>query len=105
MSGVADFEPRMSDLLRNSPSPSARLYAACGLSRLGRPEGHKYLFAVASGPEEELKSEAIACLSYSVSGDADRVLLSVSRKPPGAETAAAAKRALMFRKQLAIIKH
>lgn len=105
MSGIEDFNAQMADALKNSPSPAARLYAACGLSRLGRPEGHQYLFSAASGPEEPLKTEAISCLSYSVSGDADRFLLSLSREAADAETAGAAKRALMFRKQLAIINH
>ncbi|PIU17714.1 MAG: hypothetical protein COT18_12590 [Elusimicrobia bacterium CG08_land_8_20_14_0_20_59_10] len=105
MSGIEDFNGQMADALKSSPSPAARLYAACGLSRLGRPEGHQYLFSASSGPEEPLKSEAISCLSYSVSGDADRFLLSLSREAADAETAVAAKRALMFRKQLAIIKY
>ena len=104
MAGIEDFNDKISDTFRNSPVASTRLYAACALSRLGRPEGHAYLLKAAAGVEADLRNEAVSCLAYSASPEAGRFLLTASRDTFYPETAEAAKRALMFRKQLAIIK-
>lgn len=69
-----DLAPQMEDVLAHSPSSSSRLYAACALSRLGIGSGYSYLAGAASGQDAGLRTEAIACLSYSASPAADRLL-------------------------------
>ena len=105
MAGIEDFNAKMAETLKNSPSASVRLYAACALSRLGRPEGHEALFHAAAGVEADLRDEAVSCLAYSASPGAERFLLTASKDTFYPETAEAAKRALILRKQLAIIRH
>lgn len=103
MSGIEDFSGEMLKTLRYDPSSKARLYAACSLARLGREEGYKHLLTAAGGPDPDLKAEALDCLSYSSAPETPAFLGSVAGGgDPG--LAARAKRALIFRKQLAIIK-
>lgn len=104
MSGLDDLAGQMSETLLHDPSLNARLYAACSLSRLGRKDGHDYLSAAASGKDPEIKSEALSCLSYSASPEAERLLLSSSNDRFDETSAKAAKRGLILREQLAIIK-
>ena len=104
LSGLEDLAGQMLETLRQDPSSSAKLYAACALSRLGRSEGHAYLSSAASGPDPAARSEALYCLSYSASPEAERLLLSASRDDFDSAAAEAAKRGLLLRKQLAIIK-
>lgn len=104
MAGLEDFSVQMSETLRQDPSSSAKLYAACALSRLGRREGHDYLSLAASGADPSVRSEALSCLAYSVSPEADRLLLSASKDGFDQVSAETAKRGIKLRKQLAIIK-
>jgi len=104
MSGLEDLAGQMNETLQHDPTLSARLYAACALSRLDRKEGHEYLSAAASGKDPEIKSEALSCLSYSASPEAERLLFSSSNDRVDEASAKAAKRGLILRKQLAIIK-
>lgn len=104
MAGLADLAPEMDKALSSAPSPHLRLYAACSLSRLGRPEGDKYLFSMAASESAVEMPEAFSCLSYSVSPEADSFLKKASSGKLGVKTAAQARIALTLRKQLAIIK-
>lgn len=104
MAGSEEHVGQMRDTLLHDPVRASRLYAACALSRLGDPAGHKYLAGTAAGGDPELAPEALACLSYSASPDAERLLASAARDGLRAAAAESAKRALMLRKQLAIIK-
>ena len=104
MAGLEDLSGQMQETLLHDPSPNSRLYAACALSRLGRSEGHAYLSLAALGKDPAARSEALSCLSYSASPDAERLLLSSSRDGFDKVSAEAAKRGLLLRKQLAIIK-
>ncbi len=100
MSGMEDFSGRMLETLTTDPSPDARLYAACALSRLGHAEGHEYLLKAAAGKELPLRSEAMSCLSYSASPEAERILLSAASDGLDPASAEAAKRGLALRHQL-----
>ncbi len=104
MAGLEDFTGEMRETLSSDPSSSARLYAACALSRLGLGEGHRYLSRVVSGADSAIRNEALTCLSYSASPEAERLLLSASKDAFDGAAAEAAKRGLLLRKQLAIIK-
>ena len=104
MAGMEDFAGQMLETLLYDPSPDSRLYAACALSRLGRSQGHDYLSKVALGTDPANKSEALTCLSYSASPEAERLLLSASEDGFDAAAAEVAKRGIKLRKQLAIIK-
>ena len=104
MAGMEDFAGQMREALLYDPSPSAKLYAACALSRLGRSEGHEYLSKAAQGADPDIRSEALTCLSYSASPEAERLLLSASKDDFDAAAAEVAKRGIKLRKQLAIIK-
>jgi len=104
MAGLEDFSGQMLETLKYDPSSSAKLYAACALSRLGRSEGYDHLSRAASGGDPANRVEALSCLSYSASPDAGPLLLSVSKDGFDAAAAEAAKRGLILRKQLAIIK-
>lgn len=104
MAGFSDFVPELDKVLAAAPSPYLKLYAACALSRLGRPSGHKYLFS-ATLSRAESGAEAISCLSYSVSPDAGPFLEKAAAGKMGTQAAAPAKIALTLRKQLAIINH
>lgn len=104
MAGLEDLSGQMRDTLLHDPSASSRLYAACALSRLGRSEGHDYLSRAALGKDPAIRSEALSCLSYSASPDAERLLLSSSKDGFDKVSSEAAKRGLLLRKQLAIIK-
>lgn len=104
MSGFYDLSGQMLETLLQDPSPGAKLYAACSLSRLGRAEGHAYLLSAALKRGSADRDEALSCLSYSSSPEAGRLLLSVSRDGADSASAAAAKRGLLLREQLAIIK-
>ena len=93
----------MLETLRSDPSSGARLYAACGLARLGSAEGGSHLVKLASGGDPELKSEAFACLTYAFDPETGPFLASAARgRDP--DLADRAKMALILRKQLAIIK-
>ena len=104
MAGLEDFTGEMRETLLSDPSSSFRLYAACALSRLGFSEGHRYLSRVVSGADSAVRNEALTCLSYSASPEAERLLLSASKDGFDGAAAEAAKRGLLLRKQLAIIK-
>lgn len=104
MAGMEDFAGQMRETLLYDPSSSSKLYAACALSRLGRTEGHDYLSKAALGADPTLRSEALTCLSYSASPEAERLLLSASKDDFDAASAEVAKRGIKLRKQLAIIK-
>lgn len=104
MAGFSDYVPQMRETLLYDPVRASKLYAACALSRLGDPAGHSYLARTAAGGDPELAPEALACLSYSASPDAERLLASAAQDGLRASAAESAKRALMLRKQLAIIK-
>lgn len=104
MAGLADFVPQMKRALDYDPSYSEKLYAACALSRLGCAEGHAYLDKVVSGGDSALRVEALACLAYSASPDAENLLAAAAADGLDPAAAASAKTALMFREQLAIIK-
>jgi len=103
MTGLSEFEPEMLYALSHDPSAYVRLYAACALSRLGRAEGHKYLLETASSGTE-LRTEAISCAAFSSSPGADKVLAAIAGGKADAKAAGTAKRSLILRKQLAIIK-
>jgi hypothetical protein len=105
MAGLSDLAPEMKKALSSAPSPHLRLYAACALSRLGAPEGDKYLFSLAVSEDAAEMPEAVSCLSYSVSPEADSFLKKASSGKLGVKTAAPARIALTLRKQLAIINH
>ncbi len=100
--GVEDFSREMLDTLRSDPSSGARLYAACGLARLGSEEGGRHLIKLASGGDSELRSEAFSCLTYAFDPETGPFLTAAARggDPDLAERA---KMALILRKQLAII--
>jgi len=104
MAGLQDFAPQLREVLLYDPLPASRLYAACALARLGDGEGHAYLERAARGWDPAVRPAAIDCLSYSASPSAGRVLAELSKGAPGSRPAQSAKRALMLRKQLAIIK-
>jgi len=104
MAGLEDLSGQMSRTLSSDPSSSAKLYAACSLSRLGHAEGHAYVLQAAAGNDPDLRSEALLCLSYSASPEAGRLLLSASKDNFDAASAEAAKRGTKLREQLAIIK-
>ncbi|OGR77906.1 MAG: hypothetical protein A2X32_10725 [Elusimicrobia bacterium GWC2_64_44] len=104
MAGLEDYVPQMRQTLLYDPSSEAKLHAACALSRLGYPEGHERLVSDAGGPDAALRIEAFSCLSYSASPDAGRLLLAAAAGDLDPEAAQSAKSALIFRKQLAIIK-
>ncbi|MBI4351246.1 MAG: HEAT repeat domain-containing protein [Elusimicrobia bacterium] len=104
MAGLEDLSGQMRDTLLYDPSPASKLYAACALSRLGRSEGHDHLSKAAFGADPDLRSEALTCLSYSASPEAERLLLSASKDNFNAGAAEAAKRGIKLREQLAIIK-
>lgn len=101
--GVEDFSREMLDTLRSDPSSGARLYAACGLARLGRVEGGRHLIKLASGGDPELRSEAFACLTYSFDSETGPFLAAAARGEDP-DLAEQAKMALILREQLAIIK-
>lgn len=103
MAGLADFVPQMKRALEQDSSYGA-LYAACALSRLGYAEGHAYLDKTVSGGSSALRGEALACLAYSASPDAENLLTAASADGLDPAAAGSAKTALMFREQLAIIK-
>ena len=100
--GIEDFSREILETLRYDPSSVARLYAACGLARLGSAEGGRHLVQLASGSDPELRSEAFACLTYSFDPETGPFLASAAggEDPDLAERA---KMALILRKQLAII--
>ena len=102
-SGIEDFSVEMLNTLRYDPSSEARLYAACGLARLGSAEGGSLLIKLASGGDPELRSGAFACLAYSFTPETGPFLAKAAgaRDP---DLASRAKMALILRKQLAIIK-
>lgn len=104
MAGLAEFVPQMKQALEYDPSYSAKLYAACALSRLGYAEGHAYLDKTVSGGSSPLRGEALACLAYSASPDAENLLTAASADGLDPAAAGSARTALMFREQLAIIK-
>jgi len=104
MAGDRSYERGLGDALKYEPVRRYKLYAACALSRLGAAEGHAYLAGAVSGADPEVKLEAIACLAYSAAPEAERLLVSASRDRFSPGSADSAKRALMLRKQLAIIK-
>lgn len=104
MAGDRTYEKALGDALKYDPVRRYKLYAACALSRLGGPEGHAYLAGAVSGSDPEDKLEAIACLAYSAAPEAENLLVSASRDMLSPGSAEGAKRALMLRKQLAIIK-
>lgn len=104
MAGLEDLSGQMRETLLHDPSSGARLYAACALSRLDRAEGHAYLLKAASEKGSPVRSEALSCLSYSASPEAGGLLLSVSKDGSDAVSSEAAKRGLVLREQLAIIK-
>lgn len=104
MAGDRSYERVLLDALKYDPVRRYRLYAACALSRLGAAEGNAYLAGAVSGSDPGEKSEAIACLAYSAAPEAESLLASASRDRFSPGSAENAKRALMLRKQLAIIK-
>lgn len=104
MAGLDDFTPQMRDILKYAPEPALKLYAACALSRLGDAEGYAYLARAVSGGLPGNMEEAVSCLACSASPDAERLLLRLSKSAYAGAAAESAKRALMLRKQLAIIK-
>ena len=104
MAGDRSYERALLDALKYDPVRRYKLYAACALSRLGAAEGSAYLAGAVSGSDPGEKSEAIACLAYSAAPEAETLLASASRDLFSPASAESAKRALMLRKQLAIIK-
>jgi hypothetical protein len=104
MAGDRTYERALGDALKYDPVRRYKLYAACALSRLGAAEGRAYLAGAVSGADPEEKLEAIACLAYSAAPEAESLLVSASRDRLAPGSAVGAKRALMLRKQLAIIK-
>lgn len=104
MAGDRSYERALGDALKYEPVRRYKLYAACALSRLGAAEGHAYLAGAVSGADPGEKREAIACLAYSAAPEAESLLVSASRDRFSPGAAESAKRALMLRKQLAIIK-
>lgn len=104
MAGDRTYERALRDALKYDPVRRYKLYAACALSRLGAEEGHAYLAGIVSGSDPGEKLEAIACLAYSAAPQAESLLGSASRDRLSPVSAESAKRALMLRKQLAIIK-
>lgn len=102
-SGAEDFSREMLDTLRSDPSSGAKLYAACGLARLGSLEGGRHLAQLAAGADPELRGEAFSCLAYAFDPGTGPFLASAARgRDP--DLAERAKMALILRKQLAIIK-
>jgi hypothetical protein len=101
--GIEDFNGDMLNTLRFDPSAAARLYAACGLARLGSAEGGRHLAKLAAGGDQELSSEAFACLTYSFAPETGR-FLSETVRGPDPDLAGRARMVLILRKQLAIIK-
>jgi hypothetical protein len=104
MAGLEDFAPQLRQVLLRDTLTSSRLYAACALARLGDGAGHAYLEQAARGGDPAGRPGAVACLSYSAVPGAEQALLELSKEAPGGRPAESAKRALMLRKQLAIIK-
>jgi hypothetical protein len=102
MAGLEEYGERMEKTLLYDPSREARLYAACGLARLGRPSGHAFLAGLAAGADPELSARAFDCLAYSSAPETAPYLSSLAAGR--GELADPAKRTLMSRKQLAIIK-
>lgn len=104
MAGDRSYERALRDALKYDPVRRYKLYAACALSRLGAPEGHAYLTGAVSGSVPEEKLQAIACLAYSAGPEAEKLLVAASKDRFSQDSAESAKRSLMLRKQLAIIK-
>lgn len=104
MAGRRDLAPQMLAVLRSDPSAEARLYAACALSRLGESEAYAALEASAQGRGPGSRYEALACLAYSASPGADRLLEAAAAEELDAQAAESARNALILRGQLAIIK-
>ncbi|PKM98819.1 MAG: hypothetical protein CVU79_00810 [Elusimicrobia bacterium HGW-Elusimicrobia-3] len=104
MAGDRSYERALLDALKYDPVRRYKLYAACALSRLGAAEGNAHLAGAISGADPEEKLEAIACLTYSAAPEAESLLASASLDLFSPGSAESAKRALMLRKQLAIIK-
>lgn len=102
MAGLEDFSAGMDHALLYDPSREAKLYAACALARLGRPAAHGYLAGLVEGADPELAEKAFDCLLYS-RAPATQAYLSSLAGGRGAFSGPA-KRTLMLRKQLAIIK-
>lgn len=102
MAGLGDFSEQMDRTLLYDPSREAKLYAACALARLGRPAAHGYLAGLVGGPDAGLREEAFTCLAYSAASETPAYLSSLARGRGG--FSGPAKRALMSREQLAIIK-
>jgi len=103
MAGLPELKPQLKDALANDPRPYVKLYAACGLSRFGLAGGDEYLFGAAGGVSE-LQEEALYCSAFSVSPEAGKLLARVAREGAGTPAEVSAKRSLIIRKQLAIIK-
>ncbi len=103
MGGLEDFSGAMEKTLLYDPSREDKFYAACSLARLNRPEGHSYLAGLIAGVDPEFRSRAFECLAYSSAAETPAYLAALAGKG-GGELAEGAKRTLMLRKQLAIIK-
>lgn len=101
MAGLGDFSGQMDRTLLYDPSREAKLYAACALARLGRPAAHGYLAGLIGGPDAQLGEKALDCLLYSSAAETPPYLAALARGR--GEFSGPAKRALMLRKQLAII--
>ena len=103
LAGQAGLEPRMREVL-SGPDPKGRLYAACALSRLGDQAGYAALRSILNGGEDGYQLEAVGCLAYSASPEAEPLLRKLAKDEPGRPGLETAKNALIVRKQLAIIK-
>ena len=103
MGGLEDFGGAMEKTLLYDPSREDKFYAACALARLRRTAGHSYLAGLVAGADPEFRSRALDCLIYSSAPETPAYLTALAGKG-GGELAEGAKRALMLRKQLAIIK-
>lgn len=103
MCGMEDFVPGMEKALSAGGSGRSGLYAACALARLDRQAGYDRLLALASGGDPDLSGEAVACLAYSKVQGTDAFL---NRAAAGGDSTLAegARKSLIFRKQLGIIK-
>lgn len=102
MAGLEEFSAQMDHTLLYDPSREAKLCAACALARLGRPAGHSYLAGVIEDGDPELREKAFDCLRYSSAPETSPYLAALARGR--GEFSGPAKRTLMLRKQLAIIK-
>jgi len=103
MGGLEDFSGAMEKTLLYDPAREDKFYAACALARLHRPEGHSHLAGLIAGADPEFRSRAFDCLAYSSAAETPAYLAALAGKG-GGELAEGAKRTLMLRKQLAIIK-